>query len=402
MQFQYVAYGSTVGIVKGQIDCSTMAEARAEVARHGYKPLKVAPARRLPGMEKILPSLFHVSTAELVHFCRYSATMLGSGGNLLHTLEMLQAESRNRVMRNVLGAIRKALDEGGSLSSALAEHPKVFSPLFVSVVEVGEYTGRLAPALEHIADMLEADHEAKQKAFRTMMYPVAIMGLSLATMAVLMTVALPPLLKVFSQMGAHTPIMTKIAVNLVAGIKANFIKIFAGAVIAAVVFSLLRRFPKTKYMLDSIQSQLPMMGSFVVAGELSRFSRTMAILLESGVSLSTALKLATSGCKNLVMKRAFNDAEESLLSGHGLTEALKKHKILPPMFVELVMIGEESNSLRRTMNDAADSYQKQLERRLNNLLGMLEPVSTVVVGLIVGFIAFSMFVPIYSGLNAIK
>ena len=147
-------------------------------------------------------------------------------------------------------------------------------------------------------------------------------------------------------------------------------------------------------------ARAPVLGSFIVSGEISRISRTLSLLLEAGVTLAEALKLAIGGVKNQALKNVFLDAEESLLTGHGLSDPLKNHPILPNMFVELLMLGEESNSLQRTMNDAANAYQKQLEQRLDSFLAMLEPASTVFVGGIVGLIAFSMFVPIYSGLNA--
>lgn len=125
------------------------------------------------------------------------------------------------------------------------------------------------------------------------------------------------------------------------------------------------------------------------------------MLLEAGLPLSSAMQQGLSSCKNAVIRKAFADAEESLLSGHGMVDALKRHPILPTMFVQLMAIGEESNSLERTLGDAADTYSKQLEQRLNSILGMLEPASTVFVGGIVGFIAMSMFVPIYSSMQAI-
>jgi type II secretory pathway component PulF len=221
-------------------------------------------------------------------------------------------------------------------------------------------------------------------------------------MGVLMVVALPPLLKVFNQMGASVPMMTRVAINLVAGVKTNFLSLLIGVAAAGTLFWLLRRIPKTSYWLDVAKTRTPVVGGFTVAGELARFARTVTLLLEAGVPLATALRLATSGCKNLAIRRAFNDAEESLVSGHGFADALKRHSVLPVMFVQLVMIGEESNSLRRTLGDAANAYQQQVEHRLNSLLALMEPVSTLVVGGIVGFIAFSMFVPIYSGLNSFK
>lgn len=402
MRFDYTAYSLRRGVVKAHVEARDELEAKAFLESQGLKLMRLKASRSPFSMESLLPALFKVNARELIAFSRQMATMLSSGGNLLRTLEMLERESRGHVMRNTLAGIRKALDEGESLSAALAQHPKVFNPLFCSVVEVGEYTGRLAPALDQLADILEKEHEAKQKAIRTLMYPAAIIGLSAITLGVLMTVAMPPLLKVFEQMGTNIPLMTRIVVSAVGAVTSFYKQIILGGLAGLVSFVVLRRFPSVKYMFDAAMIRAPIIGPFMLAGELSRFARTVSMLLEAGVSLANAVQLGISGCKNQLLRRAFSDAQDSLISGHGLIEALKRCSLIPSMFLELVMLGEETNSLKRTMKDAADAYQKQLEQRLNSILGMLEPASTVVVGAIVGIIAFSMFVPIYSGLNVVK
>ena len=402
MRFRYVAYTMAQGVVRGHIQARDQAEARAELLQQGYRLLVLRPGRSAPALEDLFPSLFKVSTAELVRFSQHLAAMLTSGGGLLRALEMFHEESRNKVMRRTLEAILKRLGEGGSLSIAMQEHPTVFSPLFVSVVEVGENTGRLGPALEQMADMLEKGQEARQKVIRTMMYPAAIILLALVTMSVLMLVAIPPMLKVFSSMGADVPLITRISVASFRLIRENFLTILVGAVVGAVALALVRRIPRVRYWMDALQAKSPILGTVVVASELSRLARTISLLLEAGVPLDTALRLAITGCGNQVLRRAFSEAEESLVSGHGLTAALKRYPIIPKTFVELVMIGEESNSLQRAMKDTSATYQKQLERRLDSLLSLLEPASTLVIGAIVGLLAFSMFLPIYSGLKVFK
>ncbi len=402
MQYRYLAYNLDEGVIKGWLEARNPAEVREELVEQGYKPLEVTTGWHPPTAEELLPSLFKVSTGELVRFSRQLATMITSGASLVSTLDMLQSGGNGRGMSRTLASIRKTLDEGGSLSDSLAEHPKVFNRLYVSVVEVGEMTGRLGIALEQLSDILENEQEAKAKAIRTLMYPLAIIGLSLVTLFVLMTVALPPLLEVFDNMGAEIPAMTRFIVSAMAAVKGNFLTIIIGALVFVVGLKLLSRFPSIGTALSMISVKTPVLGGFIVAGEISRLSRTVSMLLEAGVTLAEAFKLAINGSKNEILRRAFLDAEDSLLTGHGLAEPLKRHPVLPTMFVELVTLGEQSNSLQTTLNDVAESYQKQLERQLDSLLGMLEPASTLIVGGIVGFIAFSMFVPIYSGLNAIN
>jgi type IV pilus assembly protein PilC len=296
--------------------------------------------------------------------------------------------------------LRDNLDAGHSLSESLREHPKVFSPLFISIVAVGEQTGRLGPALQRMAEILEAEQEARDKAMHTMMYPTAIMAMSLMTLFVLMTVALPPLIKVFDQMGANVPGITKAAIGGAAWFSKNIPQVGGSLVLVVATFMLLRRIPPVRFHIDVVKTRLPILGPLFIASDLARFSRTMAMLLAAEVPLSAALHQGIQSTNNLALRRAFQDAEDSLLSGHGLSDALKGHPILPSMFRELVRIGEETNSLDRTLADSASAYQKLVERRLNAVLGMMEPVSTLIVGGIVAFIAISMFMPIYSGLNS--
>ena len=399
MQYRYVAYNLDDGIVKGQVEASSEAEVRDSLQRDGLKLLRTSTFHGLPSLESLFPSLFRPGTADLVQFLRQLSTIIISGGGILRALQVIEAQSHNRTMKRTLKEIRQSLDNGKSLSEAMGEHPKVFTPLFTSVVEVGESMGRLGPALEQVAGILEREHEAKQKAIRTLMYPVAIIGLSLVTLVVLMTVALPPLLDTFGKTNADIPAITKIAVSIVGQAKANFLQVLIGLGALVLTLSVLRRFERFRWWMEVAKIKAPILGSLIIAGEVARASRSIAMLLESGVALSEALHLSMSGAKNLVMYKVLADAGESLTEGHGLLEALVQHPILPAMFVELVGIGEESNSLQRTMNDAAEAYQKQVEERMDALIGILEPASTVIVGGIVAFIAFSMFVPIYSALE---
>ena len=379
MQFHYVAYNIDEGLVKGLIEAGNEAEVRSEVVRKGYKPLRVQPSRQLPSMEELFPSFYRVGKKQLIAFLRHLATMVGSGASLQRTLEMLQAESGNRLMRRVLGRVRAAVDEGSTLSSALAEHPDVFNPLLVSVVEVGEFTGQLAPALEQLADIMEKEQEAKQRVMRTMMMPMINLVAAGLMLVIMMTVVLPPIFDTFEN-DTDIPLMMRIAMGISNLIMDNALFFLVGGIMAFVMFKLLGRMPSVSYALDAMKAAIPVFGPLTIAVELSGFSRTVGMMLGSGVPFADALHLGTNGVKNLLLRRAFVEAEDSLLSGHSVTEALKRHPVIPNMWVELVMIGEQSNSLGRAMNDLADAYQKQSENQLSGLLAVLEPASTLVVG----------------------
>ena len=399
MQYNYVAYTLEEGVLKGKIEADSEGEARGEVIRQGYKILRLSPARKMPGREEMFPSLFKVKTGELVRFSRQLATMVRGGSSLQRGLEMLELETNNRVMRRVLGNVRKTIDQGGSLSGAFAEFPQVFNTRYTSVVEVGEHTGALADSLEQLASTLAREHEAVQKFKRTMMMPAFTMGASLAMLVLMMTVMLPPLLDAFESRGTDVPLMTKIAMAIINTVESNLLFIGAAIVMIVVTIAIVRRIPTTQYALHMMITRIPIVGGLIVTREMAQFSRTNSMLLEAGVPLARSLPLAISGCKNLTLLQAFNAGEESLMSGHGFASAVGRYSVIPNLWVELVAVGEENNVMGRTLSDLATAYENEVENKLGSIIAMLEPASTFVVGGVVLFIALSMFLPIYSGME---
>ena len=245
------------------------------------------------------------------------------------------------------------------------------------------------------------EQDAMRKAKQTLLMPVFTMSASFIMLILMMTVLLPPLLETFDDVGSDIPAVTKIAIGSVGFIKGNVMGIMLGAAFLFGTFWFVRRVPSAKAWMHRVQLRIPLIGPLVLAKELSRFSRTAAMLLPSGVPLARALPLANSGCKNLALSQAFAAGEESLLGGHGLGEALARYPVLPRMWVELVMIGEESNSLGRTMDELATAYEKELETRIGSIVTLMEPMSTLAVGAVVLFMALSMLLPIYSGLDSV-
>ena len=399
MFYNYVAYTLEDGLIKGKIEADTEGEARGAVARQGYKVLRIAPSRSIPGLDQMFPSLFKVRTGELVRFSRQLATMVRGGSSLQRGLEMLAGETNNRVMRRVLGDVRKTIDQGGSLSSAFARFPIVFNSRYTSVVEVGEHTGNLASSLEQLADALSREHEAIQRFKRTMMMPAFTMGASMAMLVLMMTVMLPPLLEAFESRGTEVPLITRIAMGIINVFKDNLIYIGGAVLAAGVAVSVVRSIPSARYTLHLWMTRVPIFGDLIVTREMAQFSRTNAMLLEAGVPLARSLPLGISGCKNLALLRAFNAGEESLMSGHGFSSAVARYPVMPTLWVELVSIGEENNVLGTTLSDLATAYEKEVENKLGSIISLLEPASTFVVGGVVLFIALSMFLPIYSGME---
>ncbi len=402
MQFNYTAYSLEWGLIKGKIDAENELEAQLEVAGLGFKALEIKPARQLPTLEDLFPSFFKVKTGQVVRFSRQLATMVRGGSSLQRALEMLQSESGKGALSRILGSVRKSVNQGGSLSAALAQYPATFNTRYISVVQVGEHTGSLANSLDQLAGALEREHEAVQKFKRTMMMPLFTMSASIGMLILMMTVMLPPLLEAFESRGADVPLITKIAMIIVGILHDHLLSIGIAILVGGTVFFNLHRVRWLHEWFHGVQTHMPIFGSLIVARELAQFSRTNAMLLEAGVPLAQSLPLGISGSKNLRVRAAFVDGEQSLISGHGFAEALGRHTVLPRLWVEMVMIGEENNLMGQSLKDLADTYEKEVDNRLAAILALAEPMSTFAVGGVVLFMALSMFLPIYGGLEVLK
>ena len=226
MKYRFVAYSLEEGIIKGRVEADSEPEAKDDIVQKGYKILRMKQVWQPPGIEDLFPSFFKIKGKDLVRFTQQLAIMVRGGGSLQRALELLEAESNNRVMRGILTSVIKSLDEGGTLSAAMAEHPKVFSPRYVSVVGAGEHTGRLAPSLEQLALILEREHEAKQKVKRTMMMPMFTIGAAIAMLVLMLTTLLPPLLDTFKNFGSEIPLITRIAMGSIGAVTDNMRSIF--------------------------------------------------------------------------------------------------------------------------------------------------------------------------------
>ena len=399
MQYNYVAYNLDEGLVKGRIDAKDDNGAWSEVEKLGHKPLRIGPVWKKPGREQLFPSLYKVKSGHLIGFTRQLATMISNGASLQRTLQMLQSEAGNPQLERVIGDIREAVDQGEPVSAALSQHPTVFDPLYVSVVQIGEFTGNLGNALNQLADMMERSKEAGARVMKTMMMPVMNMGMAGMMMLLNVFLILPPIFESFDD--ADVPIMMRVTYGTRDFLFANPIQVAVTLVVLIAAYKIAGRYQSFNYWKARMIVNTPIMGSLIVSGELSRFSRTMGMMLESGVSLSESLELGISGAKNHAVRQAFLDAQEGLMSGQGMASALASHKVLPRMWVELVMIAEESNTLGPTMSGLADTYQQQQESQVGTIVAILDPVSTLAVGGVVLLIFTSVMGPVMSQMESI-
>ncbi len=395
--YRYEAATAQGKVVKGTIKAPGEIEAERMLINQGYTPTNVELIPSMWSLEEALPTLFRIRVSDVVIFSRQLATLLRSGISLLPSLEILAGQTTNsRAFKKVLESIVDDLRSGGSFTQAISKQPKAFSEIYCRTITVGEQTGNLEIVLNQMADYLEKQGDATKKAKKALTYPVMILGVGVVVVIVLMTVVMPKMMSMFVSMGVELPLATRILIGT-----SDFLTeyplyfLVGGAVVVALTLWLVKQ-PRGRRFLDRVRLSVPLIGPPALLGELARFARTMSMLVSAGLSLQEIMELLPQSSDNKYVREALNQVNEGLILGEGLSEPMSRLSLFPPLLIQMVAVGEESNTLDFTMGVVADFYEVSAEDKMNALVGMIGPLSTVGIAVFVGFIALAILMPMYT------
>jgi len=395
--YRYEATTVQGKLVKGTIKATGEIEAERLLVGRGLDPVHVDVVPSMFSLEEALPSLFKVKPRDVVVFSRQLATLLRSGVSLLPALEVLQGQvTTSRVFKKILESIVNDLRSGGSFTQSISKHPTTFSEIYCRTITVGEQTGNMEMVLNRMADYLEKQGAVAKKVKGALTYPMMVMGVGLVVIVILMTVVMPQLMGMFTSMGAELPLPTKILIgvsNTLTTYPLYFV--IAGVVLVAVVLWLVKQ-PTGRRLFDRIRLSAPLIGTPTLLGELARLSRTMSVLITAGLNLQEIMELVPQSSNNSVIRDALNQVGERLVLGEGLSQPMSRLAVFPPLLVQMVAVGEESNTLDFTLGVVADFYEVTAEEKTSAMTGMISPLSTAIIGLLVGFIAISVLMPMYT------
>ncbi len=395
--YRYEATTNQGKLVKGTIKATDEIEAERRLIGQGYHPLNVEIVPSMFSLEEALPSIFKVKPRDVIVFSRQLATLLRSGFSLLPALEVLRGGvTPNRVFRKILNSIVDDLGAGGSFTQSIAKYPKAFSEIYVRTITVGEQTGNMETVLNQMADFMDKQGVIAQKIGKALTYPMIIMGVGIVVVTILMTVVVPQLMGVFTSMNVELPLPTRILMSVSSFLTTYPLYLMiGGAVLAALIIWLVKQ-PTGRRLLDRAKLTLPILGAPILMGELARVSRTMSILVSAGLSLQEIMELVPQVSSNTVIRDALSQVNERLLLGEGLSEPMSRIDIFPPLLVQMVSVGEESNSLDFTMGVVADFYEVTSEEKMSAMVALISPISTIGMALLVGFVAISVLMPMYT------
>lgn len=405
MKFKYKVVKKNNEIFEGILDGSDKFEIARSIRESGETPISIEEIKEKNNFFILkLGSIFsRISLREKIMFTRNLSGMLQAGLPLTRALTILEKQTENKAFKNILGKLIDDISKGTTLSLGMSKFPKVFSGLFVPIINAGEESGSLPASLSEIGINLQKSYSLNKKIKGAMMYP-SIIFLAMILIGILMLIyVVPTLTKTFTGIGATLPRSTQFIIWLSSSISNHFI-IFLLIIIGFISFVfLLSQFKLINRYFDFIVLRLPVIGTIVCETNSARTARTLASLLFSGVDISKALSITRETLQNSYYKKLIDQSILDIEKGQPLSSIFKSHTELYPIMVgEMMEVGEETGNLSSMLVDIANFYEVEVDNKTKDLSTIIEPVLMIFIGAAVGFFAVSMLTPMYSVLNNIK
>ena len=400
MDYTYLGYTGDRQIVKGKISAADEQAAVEVLANIGYHVVSLKPATALfSGSGQLFQT--KVKSSELVTFSRQLALLLESGVGIIQALELLQSQTGDKNLQRVLFQVIHDIRGGKSLSMAMSQHPNIFPSLYCKMINVGEQTGALETVFRSLADYTERQSTAIAKVKQALMYPTVVLILAVAVGGLMMGFLLKPVIAMFGKLGGELPLPTKMLVAGMAFIENYGLFLLVGIIALVIVAFLYFRTPNGRFLRDKLSLRLPMVGRLLLVAELARVCRSLALLFRAGLPLPEVMALTTRATGNKVIANALGVVEHDMLRGQGIARPMSREPIFLPLMVEMTKVGEETGNLDDSLVIVAENFEIEADRRTQTLLSLIEPVMTIGMGLVVGFLALAVFMPIYGALNLV-
>jgi type II secretion system protein F len=394
--FVYRAKDRKGGLIEGQTDAENAAAATAQLQSMGYFPLDVREMGGKRDMTAGLKVLRRPRIADTSAMYRQLADLVGSGIPLVRSLSVVSEQTPNEQLREILAQVNTDVSGGDSMAQAMGKHSKVFPRLHCSMIRAGETGGMLPMVLDRLAEFAEQDEELRSKVWSALAYPLVMIVAGIGAIAVLVTVVIPRIVKIFDSMDQSLPFITVLLIRIIDVIQGYWWLLIAGG--AALVFGIYQaaRTQEGRLWIDRTLLRVPLVGSIIVKREVAKFARTLGALLHNGVTILTALDIVEDVMTNRVIQREVAEIPQDVTQGEGISRTLQDSTVFPPVVVNMIAVGEETGQLDTALLRIAESYEKQVERNLKTLTSLIEPLIIVAMAGVVGFLVIAMLLPIFS------
>ncbi|MEE8185559.1 MAG: type II secretion system F family protein [Thermodesulfobacteriota bacterium] len=395
--FAYEGRTMSGEVKKGVIDAPNLASATATIRRQQIVPSSITEKKmglgsiqlKIPGLGKV------ITTKEVVVFTRMFATMIDAGLPLVQCLEILSSQQENKEFKKVLSDVKASVEGGTTFADALKKHPKVFDDLYVNLVAAGEVGGILDTILNRLSVFMEKNEKIKNAIKGAMTYPAAVIIVALIIVTGLLVFVVPIFEDMFSDFGKALPLPTQIVINLSDWLKSYWYILLLSLV--GVGYGLKKYYGtvRGRVVMDGVFLRIPVFGDLLRKTAIARFTRTLGTMLSSGVPILEALEVVAKTAGNKVIEAGIIKSRTALSQGKTFAEPLGETKIFPGMVTQMISVGESSGSLDSMLNKIADFYEEEVETAVSALTSLIEPMLMVFLGVIVGGLVITMYLPIF-------
>ncbi len=397
--YEYSALDSKGKQTKGIIDADSPLTARNKLRSSDLFPVTIKESSsqiksQHTGTTSVNTLLRRIKAGDISTITRQLATLMSAGIPLVSSLDLLITQEVNPLLKKVLAQIKESVNEGNSFASSLKHHSKYFSQIYINMVTAGEASGSLDLVLERLADFSENQEALKGKVIAAMVYPVIMLCIGVLALLLLVTFVVPKFVAVFDEMEKALPLPTIIVIGTSNFLKSYWWLILLFFIAAGFIFRHAKRTERFARMWDDIKLRMPVFGSVIKRMIIARFARTLGSLLQSGVTLISSLEIVRNVVNNVLVAEIIDNAIDEIREGKSLSAPLSKNRLMPPVVVQMISVGEHSGELEKMLNKIADIYEREVESKVSALTSMLEPFMLLGMAVIVGFIAFSILLPI--------
>jgi type IV pilus assembly protein PilC len=400
--FAYAAINAQGLEASGEISAPDANAAREQLRVRGLlaNMLEELPAS---GEESVRTVFKKIKPKSLQIFSRQFATMIEAGLNVVSALVILEEQTDDQYLAQVIKELRGDVEGGLLLSQALARHPKVFSRLYVSMVEAGEAAGILDQVLDRVAFQIEKETQIKRRVKGAMIYPTMVLIFATLVLIGMLMFLVPIFVKIFAQLGGELPTLTQWVVKASNLMRERWFIIIPGMIGSVVGFRRWKRSERGRKVWDRFKLRVPMkIGQVVLKVTMARFSRTLSTLVAAGVDIIKALEITGQTAGNWVVEEALTEVRAKVHEGVPIAEPLIDNPVFPPMVAQMVKIGEETGELEKMLGKIADFYEDEVDASIQSLTSIIEPLMMIAVGLMVGVIIIAMYLPMFKMLTLLQ
>lgn len=400
--YSYKVRTQTGDVINGVIDAPTPDAVAEQLFSKGFIPIKIEAGEKVKASTEGIQLFDRIKPEDLIVFSRQLATLVTSGISFLRSLDTLFEQTKSKKLRKVIEEIRKDIEGGHSFSESLSKFPSVFSPLYVSMVKVGEEGGVLDDILDRLASLLEHEATTKARIKAATRYPLIVLVSIAIAFFILTTFVVPKFAGLYAASKVALPLPTRILIFINKAIRTYWP--FIAVAIAGLIFAVKAyiKTPSGRWNMDKLKIRTPIIGPVVEKTVMSRFARIFSTLYRSGIPMLHTLDVVAGTLGNVIIARAVEVIKESVREGKGLSQPMASTMVFPPMVTQMVAVGEETGALDDMLTKVSDYYDREVEYAIKNLSTTLEPILLFFLAGIILFLALGMFLPIWDMIHVMK